>query len=133
MKSQTVTRVLLGLMFIAGGAVKTKRFGKLLSRDAYIAMTDIFPKALELFPVELKPDEFQEIVGFTELICGFLLMNGVLVGPASSVLVVVMLGAFYTLHKLNHPSVLVKISPLILAAFLLTKIIQSRDERLKQD
>ncbi|XP_032083694.1 transmembrane protein 35B [Thamnophis elegans] len=100
-------RVVLGLFFAVSGAVKLT---DLIAEDAHRQMKTHFEKFADAFPLKefgYKPEPgwYMEIVGWIELIGGFLLAFGpqLLQEISNFVLTVIMIGAIYTLLVLKEP------------------------------
>ncbi|XP_077973412.1 uncharacterized protein LOC120338449 isoform X1 [Styela clava] len=109
MHLRTFIRIFIGFGFMTAGFIKTKRFGKRWTPDLYESMGKEFKrmdKELQDFPgrksVSLNAMQFQEIFGYVDLICGFLLLTGNIQTLATFFLIVEMSGLLYTMNKLDY-------------------------------
>lgn len=104
---RTLVRILLGLTFIACGFIHSRRFGKEFLPDLHKDATSEFRKGLKHVPfrehINMPPQQLQEIVAYTDLICGLLLLTGQLVSIAVPVLMLFMVIATYAMHKMDFP------------------------------
>lgn len=110
MKTSTSLRIIIGVFFMSAGFIKTKRLGKRVMPGAWeFAAKQFkgFDRALKDFPgrdsVKIGAAEAQELFGYIDLICGFLLVTGNMVGLASFILIVETLGLEYTLFIMKYP------------------------------
>lgn len=111
MNTTTFLRVAVGLLFMVSGFAKTKRFGKKLIPDVWHRMQKEFKRmdqALKDFPyrdtVKIGPAEAQELFGYIDMICGFLLLTGNLLYLALLVLIIELSGLEYTLFIMKSPA-----------------------------
>jgi putative oxidoreductase len=99
-----VLRIALGAYFVPTG------IGKFSNHDAYI-------RRFERWGLP-EPSAFSYAIGTVEVVCGLLLVVGLLVRPAALVLAGNMVGAFVTAGRVDGMPHLV-LNPLLFALFLM--------------
>ncbi|XP_042297232.1 transmembrane protein 35B [Sceloporus undulatus] len=119
-------RLLLGLFFSACGLLKlTDRFSAELHlqlKSQFVQFADVFP--LKDFGYKPEPVRYLEIVGWIEVVAGFLLAFGpqLLQEISNFVLTIVMIGAIYTLLVLKEPIAMCAPATVCLGLLLLLNI-----------
>lgn len=128
---KSLVRILLGLTFIAIGFIHSRRFGKEFLPELHKNATSEFRKGWKHMPfrehVKMPPQQIQEIVAYTDLICGLLLLTGQLVNLAAPVLVLFMVVTTYIAHEMDYP-IQHQAIPAVLCLSLLSVIVVGRDK-----
>jgi len=118
---------LLVVSFAIGGFMK---LSPALSPEIHKHMVNAFDKFYHVNPlvenkiIKSTPDNYRLVVGATEVACAVLLLIGpsALVSLAYLVLAVIMVGAAYTLHKVQHEQQQQIYIPLGILAVILSQL-----------
>jgi len=106
MLGRLITLLLVGAFAISG----FMKLSPAISPEVHNKMVDDFHKFYPVNPlvehkiIQSTPDNYRLVIGATEIVCAILLLIGpsALVSLAYLVLAVIMVGAAYTLHKVQY-------------------------------
>ncbi|XP_077973413.1 uncharacterized protein LOC144428281 [Styela clava] len=136
-KLTTSARVVLGVLFICAGATLMPRLGLALVPDTHKELARDFGKYLRVAPfrsfIKCTSVQYMSFIGYTEFICGCLMLSNQLTGVASFILAGVMAMQSYIHYRLKDQTQIIAVPIVLCILLLFVSLTNSRSRKEKSD